>query len=61
MKKKTLYAITTEDLINVAEDMNIPFSEKNLPYLEDKIGDFMADKWRDAIEYALAELKNKKL
>lgn len=57
MKKKILYAITTEDIINVSEENNIPFTEQDLPFLADKIGDFLRDKWYAAIEYALEEIK----
>ncbi len=57
MKKKLLYAITTEDAVNVSKQENIPFTEKNLPFIKDKIGDYFGDKWQDAIKYALNELK----
>ena len=52
MKEKILYSITTEDIITVSEENNIPFVEKDLPFLADKIGDFMGDQWHGAIEYA---------
>lgn len=60
MKEKTLYAITTEDVRGVADESNIPFTKKDLPFLEDKIGDFMGDKWYDAVDYALCELKSER-
>ena len=58
-KNKILYAITIEDVFKVAEEDGLSFSKDNLQFIEDKIGDFMGDKWHDAIEYALKELKNK--
>lgn len=60
-KQKTLYAITTEDIINTSAQENIPFAEKDLLFIKDKIGDYFGDKWQDAIRHALNELeKNKK-
>ena len=44
-KQKTLYAITIEDVLNVSK--------------EEKIVDYMGDKWREAIEYALIETNKK--
>lgn len=55
-KQKTLYAITTEDVINVSNQEDIPFTGENLSFIEDKIGDYFGDKWQDAIKYALNEL-----
>lgn len=55
-KQKTLYVITTEDVINVSNKEGILFTEKNLSFIEDKIGDYFGDKWQDAIKYALNEL-----
>ncbi len=59
-ENKILYAISVEDVMNVSEEVNIPFDEKDLPFIEDKIGDFMGSKWSEAIEYALQELKGEK-
>lgn len=59
-KQKTLYAITIKDVINVSDQENIPFTEKDLPFIEDKIGNYFGDKWQDAIEYALNELEKNK-
>ncbi len=58
-KQKILYAITVGDVINVSEQENISFAEKDLPFIEDKIGDYFGDKWQDAIEYALGAVKKK--
>lgn len=58
-KQKALYTITTEDVINVSAQENIPFTEKDLSLIEEKIGDYFGDKWQDAIEYALGEVKKK--
>jgi len=57
-KQKTLYAITAEDVVNVSNQNSIFFTEKNLSFIGDKIGDYFGDKWQDAIEYALNELNN---
>ncbi len=57
---KVLYAITIEDLADVSNEENIPFVESDLPFIEDKIGDYIGDKWHDAIKYALEELEGDK-
>lgn len=59
MKEKILYAITTDDVLTVSEENEIPFAEKDLHFIEYKIGDFFGDRWHDAVEYALRELKEK--
>ena len=56
MKKKILYAITTEDVTNVLGE-NKFFSRKELDFIADKIGNFLVDRWHSAIEYALEEIK----
>lgn len=48
-----------EDVLNISEEENISFNVKDLPFIEEKIGDYLGDKWRDAIEYALTEVKKK--
>lgn len=58
-KQKILYAITNEDIINVSDQEGIPFTEKDLPFIQDKMGDYFGDKWQGAIIYALEALKNK--
>ena len=55
-KQKILYAITAEDVTRVAKEEHLPFSEKDLQFIEEKIGDFIGDKWYDAVLYALKEL-----
>ena len=60
MKKKILYAITNEDVMTVSGENKIPFSNKDLYFIEDKIGDFLGDRWHEAVEYALEESKRKK-
>lgn len=57
---KILYSISVEDVKEVSEDLQIPFKEKDLDFIQDKIGDFMDSKWFDAIDFALSELKNSK-
>ena len=58
-KQKTLYAITTEDVLNISKEENLPFSIENLSSIEEKIGDYMGERWREAIEYALIEINKK--
>jgi hypothetical protein len=55
--EKTLYAITVEDVINVSEETEIAFSENNLDFIQDKIGDFIGSTWFEAVEFALQQLK----
>jgi len=59
-KEQTLYAITNEDVKNISDEINISVSEKDIPFIEDKIGNFIGDTWREAIEYALWELEQSK-
>lgn len=56
-KQKILYTIMVEDVINVSSQENINFTEKDLPLIQEKIGDYFGDKWQDAILYALEALK----
>jgi len=56
-KPKILYVITDDDVINVAREMNISFTEQDTAFIQDKIGDFLGSYWHDAVEYALQELK----
>lgn len=58
-KQKILYSINVEDVMNISEQENIFVTEKDLPVIKEKIGDYFEDKWPDAIEYALGELKGK--
>lgn len=58
-KQKILYAIKIEDVINISKQENIPFVEKDLPVIQDKVEDYFGDKWQDAIMYALETLKKK--
>ena len=60
MTKRTLYAINTEDVWKVAHEEHIPVTKKDLWFIEDKIGDYFGDSWREAITYALNELARKK-
>ena len=59
MKEKILYAITTEDVINVAGEEGVCFTAKDIPFVQKKIGDYFSDKWYEAVDFALTELKNK--
>ena len=58
-EEKILYAITVEDVINVSEESEISFTEDDIEFIQDKIGDFMGSYWSDAVEFALQELKTK--
>jgi hypothetical protein len=59
-KNTPLYVITTGDVVNISKRENIPFTDKDLSFIGDKIGDYFGDKWQDAIEYALNELSKHK-
>ena len=59
-KQKILYAITIEDVLTVSDEENIPFAEKEMAFIEDKIGSYFSDKWQDAIRYALNALETNK-
>ena len=54
---KILYAITAEDVINVSKEIEMDFTEDDIEFIQDKIGDFMGSYWHEAVEYALQELK----
>jgi hypothetical protein len=60
-KQKILYVITTEDVINTSNQENIPFTENDLPLIEESIGNYFGDKWQDAIKYALVGIKEQKI
>ena len=57
MTERVLYAITTEDVEKVAHEKRIPVTKKDLPFIEDKIGDYFREQWQEAIIYALNELQ----
>lgn len=57
--EKILYAITVQDVINVSEEIGINFTENDIEFIQDKIGDFMGSTWSDAVEFALQELKTR--
>lgn len=57
--EQVLYAITFEDVVNVSEETEIDFTENDIEFIQDKIGDFMGDTWHDAVEFALEELKTR--
>lgn len=59
-KQKILYSITVQDVINVANEEHISFTERDLNFIADKVGDFFGSQWYDAIEYALKELERNK-
>ncbi len=58
-KKKILYAITVEDVLNISDEEKIPSNTGDLSFIKEKIGDYFGDKWRDAVEYALIEVREK--
>ena len=58
-KEKVIYSLSVEDILNVIKEnnMKINLNEKNVKFIEDKVGDIID--WRGAIEFALSEYKNK--
>lgn len=58
-KRKILYALTAEDVVNISNEEKMPFKVKDLPFIKEKIGDYFGDKWQDAIKYALIAVKKK--
>ena len=59
-ENKILYAITVKDILNVSKENELPFTETDLPFIEEKIGDYLNSQWHDAIEFALNELQDKR-
>ena len=57
-KEKVIYSLSVEDILNIIKenDMKINLNEKNVKFIEDKIGDIID--WRGAIEFALYEYIN---
>ena len=43
-KEQVLYVITSNDVKNVSDEMNISVSENDFSFIEDKIGNFIGDK-----------------
>lgn len=58
-KEKIIYALTTNDVLNISKERKLPFNAGDLPFIEEKIGNYIGDKWQDAIEYALTEVNKK--
>jgi len=58
--EKILYAITVEDVQNTSEELDIPFEETDLDFIEEKIGEYFGSQWSDAVEFALEELQKSK-
>lgn len=52
MKEKILYSISSEDVENVSGEIDIPFTKKDLHFIEEKLGDYLGSQWYDAIEFA---------
>jgi hypothetical protein len=46
-------------VLNISKEIEINFTEADIEFIQDKIGDFMGSYWSDAVEYALQELKTK--
>jgi hypothetical protein len=59
-KQKILYTLTVEDVRNISKREDISFTTKDLPLIQDKIGDYFGDSWQEAIIYALSELTIKR-
>lgn len=61
MKKATrLYTLTTDDVRRVSGEVGISFSAKDIPVIQEHIGDYFGSQWYDAIEYALTRLESEK-
>lgn len=61
MKKATrLYTLTTDDVRRVSGEIGISFSPKDVPMIQERIGDYFGSQWYDAVEYALTRLKSEK-
>lgn len=58
-KEKIIYALTVEDVLNVSKEKKLPFNAGDLLFIEEEIGNYIGDKWQDAIEYALTEVNKK--
>lgn len=56
-EEQVLYQITLEDVISISEEKQISFSEVDINFIQDKIGDFID--WNGAIEFALEELESR--
>jgi hypothetical protein len=59
-KEEIVYSITNLDILKVSEDSEINFDVKDLPFLQDKIGDYMGSIWYEAVAFALTELDARK-
>jgi hypothetical protein len=60
MIERVIYTITAEDVRKVAKEEHIPVTKKDMPFIEDKVGDYFREKWQEAIVYALNELTRTK-
>ena len=58
MIERVLYAITTEDVRKMSRREHIPVTKKDLPFIEEKIGDYFRERWEDAVVNALNELQD---
>jgi hypothetical protein len=59
-KNKVIYSLSIEDILNVMEEnnMKINLNENTVKFIQDKVGDII--NWRESIEFALLEYKNKR-
>lgn len=57
--EKIIYSLCVEDIFTVIEDndMKIKLNERDIKFIEDKIGDIID--WRGAIKFALSNLEMK--
>ena len=59
-KTKIIYAITLEDVFSVSKEYKIKFTEKDIPFIKDRVGDYFGSQWFDAIYSVLNELNTNK-
>jgi len=57
-KDQIIYQLSVEDVLTVAKEMKLKIKETDIPFIEDKIGNFID--WYQAIEFTLYELQNSK-
>lgn len=55
-----IYSLSVEDIVNVSEQIEIPFDEKDIPKISEFVGGYFGDMWFDAIEQALNELEDER-
>lgn len=49
--QQIIYSVNIEDVLTVSDELEIKFTETDLSFIEDKVGDYID--WRGAVEFAL--------